>query len=59
MLALRRAPCPLALLCTQSLLTDPNCESPANGEAAQLYVQDRAEYNRRIRRIAQRSADGC
>ena len=33
----------------QSLLTDPNPNSPANGEAARLYSDDRREYNRRVR----------
>lgn len=41
----------------QSLLTDPNCSSPANPEAAQLYSVQRKEYNRRVRQIAQRSLD--
>lgn len=30
----------------QSLLTDPNCASPANPEAAQMYVKDRPAYNK-------------
>ncbi len=30
----------------QSLLTDPNCASPANPEAAQLYLNDRPAYNK-------------
>lgn len=30
----------------QSLLTDPNCASPANPEAARLYQADRAAYNK-------------
>lgn len=47
------------LMSIQSMLTDPNCSSPANPEAAQLYVKDRTAYNRRVRRIAQRSIDGC
>ena len=33
----------------QSLLTDPNPNSPANGEAAKLYSDDRREYNRRVK----------
>ena len=36
---------------------DPNCASPANPEAAQLYQTSRQEYNRRVRRISQRSAE--
>jgi ubiquitin-conjugating enzyme E2 A len=34
------------LMSIQSLLTDPNCSSPANPEAAQLYIKDKAAYNR-------------
>jgi ubiquitin-conjugating enzyme E2 A len=41
-----------------SMLTDPNCSSPANPEAAQLYMKDRTAYNRRVRRIAQQSIEG-
>ncbi len=33
----------------QSLLTDPNCASPANPEAANLYTNDRQAYNRYVR----------
>eukprot|EP01069_Polyplicarium_translucidae_P004254 Polyplicarium_translucidae@DN2535_c0_g1_i2.p1 len=32
----------------QSLLTDPNPNSPANSEAARLYSENRREYNRRV-----------
>mmetsp|Transcript_31403 Transcript_31403/g.72221 ORF Transcript_31403/g.72221 Transcript_31403/m.72221 type:complete len:159 (+) Transcript_31403:72-548(+) len=39
----------------QSLLTDPNCASPANPEAAELYQKDRPAFNRRVRRIAEES----
>eukprot|EP00891_Asterochloris_glomerata_P007567 jgi/Astpho2/7567/Aster-02473 len=41
----------------QSLLTDPNCASPANPDAAQLYTNNRKEYNKRVRRCAARSLD--
>jgi hypothetical protein len=34
------------LMSIQSMLTDPNCSSPANPEAAQLYTKDRTAYNR-------------
>ena len=34
------------LLQTQSLLTDPNPASPANPEAAQIYLNDRTAFNR-------------
>ena len=33
---------------TQSLLTDPNPASPANPEAAQVYMNDRAAFNRYV-----------
>lgn len=45
------------LTSVQSLLTDPNCASPANPDAAQLYCADRKAYNRKVRRIAQRSVE--
>eukprot|EP00920_Eleutheroschizon_duboscqi_P040251 GHVT01096495.1.p1 GENE.GHVT01096495.1~~GHVT01096495.1.p1 ORF type:complete len:215 (-),score=43.99 GHVT01096495.1:866-1510(-) len=32
----------------QSLLSDPNPNSPANQEAARLYAENRREYNRRV-----------
>ncbi|GAB4823452.1 hypothetical protein N2152v2_010498 [Parachlorella kessleri] len=41
----------------QSLLTDPNCASPANPEAAHIFTHDRKLYNRRVRRIAQKSVE--
>ena len=41
----------------QSLLTDPNCASPANPDAAQAYQHKRKEYNQTVRRISQRSLD--
>lgn len=46
------------LMSILSMLTDPNCSSPANPEAAQLYMKDRTAYNRRVRRIAQQSIEG-
>lgn len=41
----------------QSLLTDPNCASPANPEAAQVYQNHRPDYNRRVRRLSQKSVE--
>ncbi len=41
----------------QSLLCDPNVASPANPEAASLYTANRVDYNRRVRRVAQRSVE--
>lgn len=37
----------------QSLLSDPNPNSPANSEAAKLYVEDRREYNRRVKEMVE------
>jgi ubiquitin-conjugating enzyme E2 A len=45
------------LTSVQSLLTDPNCSSPANAEAARLFTADRREYNRRVKRVAARSIE--
>lgn len=35
----------------RSLLTDPNPNSPANAEAAQMYSRDRARYDDKIRKM--------
>lgn len=48
----------MMLASIQSLLTDPNCSSPANIDAAQLLKENPKEYRRRVRRIAQRSVEG-
>ena len=37
------------------LLTDPNPNSPANSEAAQLWNENRREYNRRVVQIVEES----
>mmetsp|Transcript_12844 Transcript_12844/g.22156 ORF Transcript_12844/g.22156 Transcript_12844/m.22156 type:complete len:153 (-) Transcript_12844:1050-1508(-) len=42
----------------QSLLCDPNPASPANPEAARMYQNDRAAYNKRVRRFAVKSIEG-
>lgn len=39
----------------QSLLSDPNPNSPANSEAAKLYIADRKEYNRRVKEAVEAS----
>jgi ubiquitin-conjugating enzyme E2 A len=39
----------------QSLLCDPNPNSPANHEAAQLFQTNKREYNRRVRECVERS----
>eukprot|EP01017_Pseudomicrothorax_dubius_P018637 TRINITY_DN2058_c0_g1_i1.p1 TRINITY_DN2058_c0_g1~~TRINITY_DN2058_c0_g1_i1.p1 ORF type:complete len:108 (-),score=20.13 TRINITY_DN2058_c0_g1_i1:106-429(-) len=41
----------------QSLLCDPNPNSPANGEAAKLYQEDRKEYHRRVKEIVDLSIE--
>lgn len=42
----------------QSLLCDPNPASPANGEAARLYEENRTEYTRRVREVVMESWEG-
>ena len=39
------------LLSIQSLLTDPNPDSPANTEASQLYTNNRKEYNKKVKSL--------
>lgn len=39
----------------QSLLCDPNPNSPANSEAARMFSENRREYNRRVREIVEQS----
>ena len=39
----------------QSLLCDPNPNSPANSEAARLFTENRREYNRRVREVVEAS----
>ena len=46
------------LIAIRSLLTDPNCASPANPEAAHLYQTDMKQYSRKVRRIAEKSVSG-
>ncbi|THU45453.1 hypothetical protein C4D60_Mb02t18090 [Musa balbisiana] len=38
-----------------SLLCDPNPNSPANSEAARLFSENKREYNRRVREIVEQS----
>lgn len=40
------------LLGIQDLLDNPNIKSPAQAESYQLYSNNRAEYNRRIKQQA-------
>lgn len=42
----------------QSLLSDPNPNSPANSEAARMYNENRREYNRRVQEVVERSLVG-
>ena len=37
----------------QSLLTDPNPNSPANSEAARLFSENRREYNKRVQEVVE------
>lgn len=46
------------LLAIRSLLTDPNCASPANPEAAHLYQTDRKQYSKKVRNVAEKSVCG-
>jgi ubiquitin-conjugating enzyme E2 A len=39
----------------RSLLADPNPESPANQEAAKLFVSNRAEYEKKVKDIVEMS----
>ena len=43
------------ILLFQSLLHDPNPNSPANNEAAQLYRENRREYEKKVAAIVQES----
>merc|ERR1712046_531002 len=46
------------LIAIRSLLTDPNCASPANPEAAHLFTTDLKQYNRKVRRVSEKSVSG-
>jgi len=39
----------------QSLLCDPNPNSPANSEAARLFQENKREYNRKVKEIVEAS----
>jgi len=39
----------------QSLLCDPNPNSPANSDAASLYSESRREYNKRVQEVVEAS----
>ncbi|CAK5050227.1 unnamed protein product [Meloidogyne enterolobii] len=42
------------LLAIQDLLVNPNLEDPLQTDACQIYIQNRQDYNRRVREQAQR-----
>ena len=39
----------------QSLLCDPNPDSPANSEASRLFLEDKAAYSQRVRQCVESS----
>jgi len=39
----------------QSLLCDPNPDSPANAEAARLFQENKREYNKKVKEIVEAS----
>jgi hypothetical protein len=39
----------------QSLLCDPNPNSPANSEAARMFSENKREYNRKVREVVEHS----
>ena len=41
----------------QSLLCDPNTDSPANADAARMYQLDKKAYNKRVRKCAEKSLE--
>jgi ubiquitin-conjugating enzyme E2 A len=41
----------------QSLLCDPNTDSPANADAARLWMTDKPAYNKRVRKVTQKSLE--
>jgi len=43
------------LISVISMINDPNCDSPANVEAAKLYREDRTAYDKRCRRVVRKS----
>lgn len=43
----------------QSLLDEPNPNSPANSQAAQLYQENKREYEKRVSAIVEQSWRDC
>lgn len=46
-------------LSAQSLLDEPNPNSPANSQAAQLYQENKREYEKRVSAIVEQSWRDC
>lgn len=46
------------LISIQSLLAEPNPNSPANSEAARMFTADRREYNKRVKEVVEASLVG-
>ena len=42
-----------------SMLSDPNCESPENVDAAKTFKNDQKEYMRKVRKTVEQSFDYC
>lgn len=38
-----------------SMMVDPNLDSPANVDAAKMYREKREEYNKRVKKLAEKS----
>ncbi|OHT14151.1 Ubiquitin-conjugating enzyme E2 15 [Tritrichomonas foetus] len=47
------------LLSVISMLSDPNCESPENVDAAKTFKNDQREYMRKVRKTVEQSYDYC
>lgn len=45
----------IVVLFSQSLLDEPNPNSPANSQAAQLYQENKREYEKRVSAIVEQS----
>ena len=43
------------IVSVNSMLVDPNLDSPANVDAAKLYKENRDEYNKKLRILADKS----
>lgn len=43
------------IVSVNSMLIDPNLDSPANVDAAKMFREKRDEYNKKIRQLAEKS----